>query len=235
MAKEIIEGPDFQVEVIRTKRKKTFQIQVNYDQVALLSPRAASKKQLENLITSRTAWIQKKLAQQDTRPRPVEHQFEAGEQFLFLGETYTLQLYTGAKQVGRQSGSVIAVTIPKRVTQRAEYIKQTLIDWYKQMALEILQTRTGHYAKQLGVTPQSLKVRTFKSRWGSCSSKGELLFNWKLVMTNEWIIDYVVVHELCHLLHHNHSPDFWQCVAQAQPDFRQRKQWLNKNSGLLEI
>ena len=84
--------------------------------------------------------------------------------------------------------------------------------------------------------PQSsVRIRTYRARWGSCNARGELVFNWKLIMTPPSVIDYVVVHELCHLHHLNHGAQFWRCVQQAFPDYRNAVNWLKANGGIARL
>lgn len=100
-------------------------------------------------------------------------------------------------------------------------------------AIKVLPQKTGIYAKKLGVTYGRITVRNQKTRWGSCSSKGNLNFNCLLMLTPDYVQDYVVVHELCHRLEMNHSERFWALVAAAYPQWIQAKEWLNANGRFL--
>lgn len=94
--------------------------------------------------------------------------------------------------------------------------------------------RAAYYAEIIGVTYGRITIREQKSRWGSCSSKGNLNFNWKLVLAPPEVLDYVVVHELCHRLQMNHSTAFWNEVERILPDYRERRKWLKENGWLLD-
>jgi predicted metal-dependent hydrolase len=107
--------------------------------------------------------------------------------------------------------------------------------WYQAQAEVKLLEKTEHYAKIIGVTPTRIVVKTFKARWGSCSAKGDIHYNWKIIMATNDVVDYVVIHELCHILHHNHSPQFWKTVEFHLPAYREYKAWLKLNGNLLEI
>ena len=100
---------------------------------------------------------------------------------------------------------------------------------YKRKAAEMLSARVHFFARQMGVSVSGITVREQKTRWGSCSSKGNLNFNWKLILAPPEILDYVVVHELCHLKEMNHSPAFWKEVEKVLPDYEKRRQWLKEN------
>lgn len=113
---------------------------------------------------------------------------------------------------------------------------RTLIErWYRGEAATYLAGRIEHYSAQLGVRPSRVTIRGQRSRWGSCSSKGTVSLNWRLMMVPSALVDYVVVHELCHLRHMNHSPQFWAMVAGAVPDYRERRRSLNALRGRLPL
>ena len=99
---------------------------------------------------------------------------------------------------------------------------------YRRLARVCIEQKAGNYAKILGVTPTAVRINGAKTRWGSCSGKNSLNFSWRLMLAPEPCVDYVVVHELCHILHHDHSPAFWQAVEQVVPDRKFRQQQLKE-------
>lgn len=99
----------------------------------------------------------------------------------------------------------------------------------RERAKSVLAQRTAYFARQIGVTYGKITVRDQKTRWGSCSQTGNLNFNFRLILAPSEVLDYVVVHELCHRRQMNHSAQFWQEVAQVLPDYRKRKAWLTEN------
>ena len=107
--------------------------------------------------------------------------------------------------------------------------------WYRREASTWLARRVEHYSPQLGVRPSRVTIRGQRSRWGSCSGKGTVSLNWRLMMVPAALVDYVVVHELCHIRHMNHSPHFWAMVAGVVPDYRQRRHGLNALQGRLPL
>jgi len=114
-------------------------------------------------------------------------------------------------------------------------IRNALIRWYKHHAALKLQEKVERYAEIIGVEPAGVGVKSFKSRWGSCSAKGKINFNWKIILAPNRIVDYVVVHELCHLKCHDHSPKFWKEVERGLPDYIACKEWLKSNVSMLSI
>jgi predicted metal-dependent hydrolase len=113
-------------------------------------------------------------------------------------------------------------------------IRNALVRWYKRNAELKFREKVARYADIVGVDPADVGIKTFKSRWGSCSSKGRIDFNWKVIMAPNRIVDYVVVHELCHLKQHDHSPEFWKLVERVIPDYLECKVWLKvRGAGLV--
>lgn len=106
---------------------------------------------------------------------------------------------------------------------------------YRQAAKEYIPKRAAHFAALLGVTYENITIRDQKTRWGSCSSKGTLSFNWRLMLAPPAVLDYVVIHELCHRKEMNHSPRFWRLVEQIMPDYKTKRQWLKENGNKLTL
>ena len=101
--------------------------------------------------------------------------------------------------------------------------------YYRNLAREVLGARTGYYARKMGVTYGRISIREQKTRWGSCSSVGNLNYNWKLVLMPEQVMDYVVIHELAHRKEMNHSARFYAVVAQQMPDYKVWQSWLKEH------
>ena len=115
----------------------------------------------------------------------------------------------------------------------SESQKEALEKRYRSLARECITRRTSYDAAQLGVTYSSIRIAEQKTRWGSCSSRGTLSFHWRLILAPPAVMDYVVVHEVCHLIHMDHSPDFWAEVESLMPDYKVYKTWLKKNGLVL--
>lgn len=107
--------------------------------------------------------------------------------------------------------------------------------WMIEKAQELIKPRTQELSREIGVSFNGIRIKDTKTRWGSCSSKGNLNFNFRLVMAPQEVMDYIIIHELCHLRHMNHSKDFWNAVAQYMPDYEVYKEWLNKNGMRLYV
>lgn len=234
-AAEIIQGKGFQAEVIRTNRRKTASVKVVEGRVAVVVPRFTTKARVEELVAKKSRWIREKLLLQREHRAPKPKEYVSGECFTYLGRNYRLTIETGPTKSVKLKNGRLVVQVPPSVQKREQYVQTALVEWYREHALEKLTEKVERYAKVVRATPSSLGVKPFKGRWGSCSSKGHVQFNWKIIIAPNRIVDYVVVHELCHLVHHNHSPEYWKCVERVFPDYRECREWLKVNGRRLEI
>ena len=114
-------------------------------------------------------------------------------------------------------------------------MRKAMEKWYRKKADRIINDRVGIYIEKIGKKPQNVTVKEQKRRWGSCTAKGKLYFNWRIIMAPPGIIDYVVVHEMCHLAYLNHSKIFWQKVGSIFPDYKKRRKWLKDNGLKLDF
>ena len=110
-----------------------------------------------------------------------------------------------------------------------------LVNKHKKYARKIFEARASYYSQFTGGTYTSISIRDQKTRWGSCSGRGTLSFNWRLILAPPEILDYVVVHELCHLTHMNHSKEFWKLVESVIPDYKIKRKWLKENGHTLHL
>lgn len=222
-------------EVIRTSRRKTASIKVVEGVVSVVVPESLTIEKIELLLTKKQRWIKEKLALQEQVIFSKPKEFVSGEAFSYLGRNYRLKVIEGSYPDIKLYQGRFVVSVRDKSANNAGAIKQLIIRWFKQRAKSKLIEKTARYAKIIGVNPVSVSTKTFQSRWGSCSNKGDILYNWKIVMAPNRIVDYVVVHELCHILHHDHSPQFWKSVERYFPDYLECKEWLKLNGKGLDI
>lgn len=227
-----IQGIGFIVNIIKSKRRKTMALKVDAKGVSAHIPSSLPLATVKIFIDKKTNWIQKKLAQQRT---VQEKQFVDDETFLFLGEETTFHLYdTDSPPYIKKSASKIEFY--GRLNKLSKLVIRTaLINWYKKQAESYLTARTQWFSDITGLHPTSITIKSYKARWGSCSSNGDINFNWQLVLAPQDIIDYVIIHELCHLTHHNHSPKFWLLVEHFIPNFKLCRQWLKDHGHTLSL
>lgn len=222
---------------IEYKKRKTFAIEIiPPNKIKVKSPRGISKSKIEELVHSKANWIIKKLEEfKDIEHMQIERRFVDGEIFMYLGKEYILKI-TQNKNLKKAEVSIcnefIHVKTPKI---EIEIIKKIMIEWYKIECDKKIRERIEVYGQKLGEMPRIIKVKEQKRRWGTCTSRRDVLFNWKCIMAPIDVIDYIVVHELCHLVHMNHSANFWSLVKSNFPHYEEKKQWLRKNGIKMEF
>ena len=222
---------DFPFEIFKTDRKKTASIKILDGRVHVVVPKRLSDARVKDLIIKRTTWIKKKLRIQAETVLPKPKEYVSGENFTYLGRNYRLKLIPNGEEEVKMKGGYLTLGFSEKLseTDRQTFVKKSLEGWYKGHALKRLTEKSKRYEKILRVTPQSISLKNYKSRWGSCSNSGEINFNWKIIIAPHHIVDYVVVHELCHMLEHNHSPKYWRHVQSVIPDYKMDRQWLKVN------
>jgi predicted metal-dependent hydrolase len=152
---------------------------------------------------------------------------------LYRGVEYDVKLlsYAGRNtQVFFREGS-FTVYINKNLNENEKCMEAArhLEQWLRENSSEIIEERVMEYSRIIGVSYNNIRIKDTKSRWGSCSSKGNLNFSWRIIMAPPETMDYVIIHELCHLIHMNHSKEFWTAVEKHMPDYSKQKEWLRKN------
>ncbi len=226
----------------RSKRKKTLAISISPTaQVIVLSPEFLKNEEIEKLVKKKVQWIiEKQKYFKHLMAIYPEKEFISGEEILFLGRRYRLKikkLSDVSEPILNIEGRRVVITINHRwdSDKRKEVIRNILKNWYLSKVEEIIEKRINRYSKQLGLIPKEIKIKDQKKRWGSCSEKGIIRFNWKIIMAPVSIIDYIVVHELCHLKIKNHSNDFWKLVSLTFSNYEKRRDWLKNNAGVFEL
>ena len=229
-----IQGDGFIVTIIKSKRRKTMALKVNAKGVSVHIPPSLSIATAKQFILQKTKWIQKKLAEQ-SQQIIADKQFIDGELFLLLDDELTLHLYEEdcAATVKKLASTLAFYGRLKKLSKPA--IRAAIITWYKKYADDYLTARTQWLSEACDLHPHSVSVKSYKARWGSCSSKGDINFNWQLIQAPQVIVDYVIIHELCHLTHHNHSRSFWDLVTYFDPEYKAHRQWLKQNGHSLSF
>ena len=196
------------------------------------APHQASKREIEEFVREREAWVVEKLIEEKERRKELEKAFAPGEKFLYLGEWYPLEI----NECDRNE-------LPLRLSfgnfvlhrDRAEEARNLFIEWYKREAREKIEGRARYYSDRFHLFPKGTRITGAKSRWGSCSRDNRLSFSWRIIMAPLRIIDYILVHELVHIKEKNHSHNFWAALENILPDYRERRVWLKKNGHRLWV
>jgi len=214
-------------QIVRSRRRTISLVITKEPALVIRAPFRVSEDYIQDLVNRKMRWIQKKLAEMAKRPKTGK-QFVNGEEFLFLGKTYNLQVTDNLKNIQ----VLDKLYLPQKKLPKA---KKHLIAWYKKQAQEIIIKRTELLADQFSFNPSSIRISGAMRRWVSCNSKRRINFSWRLVMTPKEVIDYVIIHELSHLVHLDHSKSFWAKVKAILPDYKDRIKWLKQNDNLLSF
>ena len=220
-------------EVRRSKRrKKTVEISLNGGGIRVASPWKMSDERIREFVLSRASWIIEKLGEERSR-RAQALRFVSGETLPYMGRDVTLAVKPAdiRKPSVEFDHSKLAVSTPPELVDDARYdgIREAIVEWYRARAEARLPEYVDRWWDRLGKRDRSrILIRDQKRRWGSCAADGTLRFNWRVMMLEPSLIEYVVVHELAHLTHHNHSADYWALVSSVLPDVQQRRQRIRE-------
>lgn len=217
-------------EVVHSERK-TIRITVERDRkVVVRVPKQASEKAVSAAVESKRFWIWQKVRDPHKYPDPAPRkEYVTGETFLFLGQQYGLSLT-------RARGGAVRLTAREFEMAAADRRNGDAVfrTWYLAQAKEKLRPRIAALASEMGVGFSRIWVRDLKYRWGSCTPGGTLSFNWRIIQAPMIVVDYLIVHELAHVLEPNHSQDFWNIVAVHSPSWPKAKDWLRRFGSRLE-
>lgn len=216
-------------ELVRSRRKTVALIITPEAALIVRAPLRAPLKFIQDVVRTKSNWIRQKLLEAASRPQPLVKGYAEGEEFLYLGKAYKLRILPDAERdIELKDNLYIAA---RALPLARDIVRQ----WYRSEALQLITERCAFYQKIAPYAPTSIKISNAGKRWGSCGTRGTLNFSWRLMMAPLEIIDYLVVHELTHIGHLNHSQQYWQKVASIMPDYRYREKWLRENGGALAI
>lgn len=213
--------------IVRSRRK-TIALVIDSDgELIVRAPFYASENDILRLVQEKQDWIEQKTREmkQKTIERP-RLLLQEGETIPYLGRE--CMIFRGMTRKICFDGN--AFLLPESEDAGAK-----LVSWYKKRAAVILKERVESIAEKMQVSPAGVKITSAKTRWGSCSYTNHLNFTWRLIMCPPEVVDYVVVHELCHIIHKNHSKSFWKSVEGIDASYREHEKWLKENRRLMEV
>lgn len=198
--------------------------------VDVFAPLSAEDDQIQSAIMKKASWIIQKLDKQEGyHPLPEPKLYLSGETVIYLGRQYRLKVEKGSMQPAKLKGRFLWVWVAKKTDVQS--VKNSLEAWYRKKAHETLNRyieKCYAVASRHGVPEPKVVIRRMKRRWGSCSPSGRITLNVNLVKVPVHCIEYVIMHELCHLKKHNHSKAFYSLLTRCLPNWRQRKKDLDK-------
>jgi predicted metal-dependent hydrolase len=223
-------------EIVRSNRA-TADIVIERDgRVLVRVPEAIPPEKIEDIIEAKQYWIYKNLAEwRDLNATRVLREYKNGEGFLYLGRSYRLLLVTDQEEPLLLKNGRFCLR--RDLVERGEIAAaQTAFrDYYIARGQDRIAARVAYYAPKVGVIPRNVTVKELSHRWASCSPNGNLAFHWKCLMAPQTIIDYIVVHELCHFHHLDHTDAFWNEVDKVLPTYPERKEWLRKHGAGFDV
>ena len=219
---------DFDLLIKRTRRKKTLSIIIRDQKVILSTPKHVSDQEINKILESKLAWIQKKLTIEKEDFKLNKKYYTSGEIFLYLGKEYYLDIKKNTK-------SDIYISHNKLIIETTNFddnnlVKNEIRSWYMKKAKERIELIHKHYEIIMNLKSNKLIFGEYKSKWGSCNIKKVISYDWRIIMSPITVINYIVVHEISHLLHPNHSKYFWSLVEKYIKDYKEPRKWLRLNS-----
>lgn len=212
-------------------RRRSIGLMINANaELIVRAPLHTPVHEIERLVSQKERWINDKQEIFRKRQPKAPKQFIEGEEFVVLGNKYPLRFVEDLPKA-----IVLEDELLKVHSAVVSNIEDHLNIWYRNLALETIRERVAFYAGMTGLSYSSIKVNEATTRWGSCSYKDTLNFTWRLIMAPMRVVDYVVVHELMHLKHMNHSARFWAEVAKVIPDYKSDERYLKDHGHLLHI
>ena len=220
------------VRLIRSKRSKRLSIKVGRSGISVLSPVNEDIGTIRNFINHNNAWILKKTKFYTKLNNKLDHSPLQKDEIIYLGKKYKMNFVKDTFQYTILSENLMKITF--HVYDRRTY-NRNIINWYREQTKKLLDNKVPFFGKKLSISYGKVGIRNQKLRWASCSKKGNLNFNLLLSALPINIIDYIIIHELFHLLEFNHSDHFWKLVEHAFPTYKYCRAWLRKNGAYLQL
>jgi len=208
--------------IIRSKRRTVALIVESDGSVTVRAPLRLLERAIREFVEKHVDWVEKKRAEIRAIVPIRSKQYQSGETFLYLGKEYSLEV------VAVQNKKLILderFKIAESALKNAELVFQ---NWYRQQAKQWIVEWVKHLAELHQLHYEKVKITSARTRWGSCSPKNTLNFSWRLMLTPPEMIEYVIIHELAHTIHHNHSKRFWKLVEKLLPDYKARRKQLRQ-------
>ncbi len=217
----------------RSVKRRKLTITVERDRSVIVhAPEGISDEKIEQIVASKRQWIYEKInhpQKYQDLPHAPGKELISGESILYLGRQYRIEIVkTGLSEIKFAQRFFIPNV---QMSRRAEILQK----WYIEKAKEKIIPRVKYHARQLGVDVSMIKIVDNRYRWGSCTLNDNVNFNWRLIKAPMFVIDYIIVHELAHLIEANHTPRFWNIVKAQAPTMEKAKTWLKENGQLLEM
>lgn len=222
----------------RSRRRRTVGLKLDPEQgLVVYCPHGVSRRRLEEVLHSNSGWIREKSRQAEARRAAMPQvRWTPGASLPFQGVHYPLELFfRGSKRELRLIEGKLRLMLPAKGSACLSEgeVRDEMHLSFRAAARETIEARVAFFETVVGVQPRSIRIKGQKTRWGSCSARGILNFNWRLILAPPRVLDYVVVHELCHLAHLDHSRRFWARVGAVLPAYSEARTWLTEHGPTL--
>lgn len=227
---------------VKRSNRKTLSLMIERDgSVLVRAPLQISQDEIQKFVLEKRIWIQQKLSRKGAAmAAKPKREFVNGQGFPYLGKSYRLKFINGPPGLSlsdRQNGFALHLThgyfeFPEDQKSNA---RKHFVSWYKQKTEEKLRERIPRYKRRIGVAVENCRVIELGHRWASRSRAGVINFNWRSVMAPIWVFDYILVHEMVHMIERRHSRRFWRLVSRVVPDYEEMARWLRENGPELDL
>ena len=237
MTSQLRQVRDIQYRLLPGAARQTTDIVLERDGLITVRPPVSmTPEQVDETVLSKRMWIYRNLAEwRELNAARTVREWVNGESFLYLGSSYRLLLVDTQDEALKLKDGRFQLRRSIVETSGRPGAQQAFEDFLKTRGLRRIADRVAHFAPRVGVTTGAVLLKDLGFRWASCLSSGTLHFHWKCLMAPLTVIDYLVVHELCHLHHRDHSDAFWNEVDKVLPNYRERKEWLRQRGASLAL
>jgi len=229
---EVITVNKIKFHIQRSTRRKTIAVAVGRDyRVVIYAPENAKREHLAEIANRRSLWVYQKLQSKLSYPQhTLPKEFVDGEGFFYFGRSYRLRIVQTQPKSKLPKIRLRGLWFELR-NDAVENADQYFRQWYEENGLPWIERHVEFYSKRIGAKPNKIQIRQLGNRWASCSKTGNINFNWQIMRFPPGVIDYIIAHELVHMIQPNHDKNFWQILERAMPDYAKRKKWLDENGG----
>lgn len=220
---------------VQTDGSRTTKIAIHVEpngEVIVDVPEGATSEEISRAVQKRARWVFTQVEQVRARFRNVRpKEYVSGEEVLYLGRRYVLKVIDGDLRRGAVKLKGNRLEVPSR-TASPQSVRASVWAWYQVKARDYFDQRLAHWETKLPWVNSrpAFRMQEMQKRWGSCTADGSIILNPHLIKAPRECIDYVILHELAHLRYHNHSPEFWQTITDADPDWRRKKTFLDQDA-----
>ena len=213
------------------RRRRTIGIRISEHGLSVAAPLRASWREIEGFLHEKARWILEKLDQRADAARPRPLFGESGETLPLFGREIALVVAAGRPRSARLAGTDLHLRVPE--PHRRGAVRELLVGWLKSQAMAALAPRAAHYAARVSLPAPPVALSNARTQWGVCTSRGRIRLSWRLVHLVPELADYVVAHEVAHLVELNHSARFWALVEWLYPHWREARERIERDSAAI--